>query len=326
MSRLLLIIPMSLIAYRADAVVRILMILSRVFLFFFLWSAVYRPGQVTGGLDLAQAITYSTLVALVAGDRGYPMETFSDRIRDGSIVYLFLRPLSPLRYFWGVQMGGIVFRFVLILLGAAIGIAVGVVGLPSSPEVLLLALVSLFLADLVFSVLMLLLELIAFWTTDIRGVRDLYLFAVALLTGALVPIWFFPEWAISLLAWTPFPSAASTPISLYIGRIPASDGLGALVVRAVWLVVLIAIAQQVISGASPALSRYGLGFLGHTTWAPNFKLFGAATLIYGTLVSSLMALALAAPLAIAMRPVWDVGRHGRRHVRAAERHRNVTIR
>jgi phosphate transport system permease protein len=54
----------------------------------------------------------------------------------------------------------------------------------------------------------------------------------------------------------------------------------------------------VISGASPALSRYGLGFLGHTTWAPNFKLFGAATLIYGTLVSSLMALALAAPLAI----------------------------
>jgi phosphate transport system permease protein len=66
------------------------------------------------------------------------------------------------------------------------------------------------------------------------------------------------------------------------------------------LVVLIAIAQQVISGASPALSRYGLGFLGHTTWAPNFKLFGAATLIYGTLVSSLMALALAAPLAIAI--------------------------
>jgi phosphate transport system permease protein len=66
------------------------------------------------------------------------------------------------------------------------------------------------------------------------------------------------------------------------------------------LVVIIAIAQQVISGASPAISRFGLGFLGHAAWAPNFKIFGAATLIYGTLVSSLLALLLAAPLAIAI--------------------------
>jgi ABC-2 type transport system permease protein len=240
MSRLLLIVPMSLISYRADAIVRILMIVSRVFLFFFLWSAVYRPGQVTGGLDLRQAITYSTLAALLAADRGYPTETFSDRIRDGTVVYLFLRPLSPVRYFWGVQLGGIAFRLVLILSGAAIGIAAGVVSLPSSPALLLVVLIGLFLADLLFSVLMLLLELVAFWTTDIRGVRDLFLFAVALLTGALVPIWFFPDWAVSLLAWTPFPSAASTPISLYIGRIPAADAGVALLIQAGWLVALTA--------------------------------------------------------------------------------------
>ncbi len=63
---------------------------------------------------------------------------------------------------------------------------------------------------------------------------------------------------------------------------------------------LVLIAQQVINGASPALSRYGIGFLGHTTWAPNFEQFGAAVFIFGTAVSSTMALLLATPLAIAI--------------------------
>jgi phosphate transport system permease protein len=60
------------------------------------------------------------------------------------------------------------------------------------------------------------------------------------------------------------------------------------------------IVYQLVSNARPAISRFGLGFLGHTTWAPAFNVEGAATLIYGTAVSSLMALALAGPLGIAI--------------------------
>jgi phosphate transport system permease protein len=63
---------------------------------------------------------------------------------------------------------------------------------------------------------------------------------------------------------------------------------------------LVGIAYQLISNAHPAISRFGLGFLAHTTWAPNFKVFGAAALIYGTVVSSAIALILAAPLGIAI--------------------------
>jgi phosphate transport system permease protein len=66
------------------------------------------------------------------------------------------------------------------------------------------------------------------------------------------------------------------------------------------VVVIVEIAYQVIHGASPAISRFGLGFLDRAAWAPNFKLFGAAALIFGTFVSSAMALLLAAPLGIAI--------------------------
>lgn len=63
---------------------------------------------------------------------------------------------------------------------------------------------------------------------------------------------------------------------------------------------LVEIVYQLISNASPAISHFGLGFLVHSEWNPHFGRMGAATLIYGTLVSSLMALLIAGPLGISI--------------------------
>jgi phosphate transport system permease protein len=60
------------------------------------------------------------------------------------------------------------------------------------------------------------------------------------------------------------------------------------------------VAYQIIDGASPAISKYGLGFVTDTTWQPNFEVFGAGSLLFGTVVSSFAALALGAPIAISI--------------------------
>jgi phosphate transport system permease protein len=64
--------------------------------------------------------------------------------------------------------------------------------------------------------------------------------------------------------------------------------------------VLAEIAYQVIDGARPAISHFGLHFLANPAWAPNFSNLGAATVLFGTAVSALIALVLATPLAIAI--------------------------
>jgi phosphate transport system permease protein len=66
------------------------------------------------------------------------------------------------------------------------------------------------------------------------------------------------------------------------------------------LAVIVWIAYQVTKEASPAISKFGLGFLTSQEWQPNFNVFGAGSLIYGTAVSSAMALILGAPIAIAI--------------------------
>jgi phosphate transport system permease protein len=66
------------------------------------------------------------------------------------------------------------------------------------------------------------------------------------------------------------------------------------------IVVIVLVAYQVVHGASPAISKFGLGFLTDTTWQPNFGVFGAGSLLFGTVVSSFFALLLGAPIAIAI--------------------------
>src|ERR1700733_15070502 len=64
--------------------------------------------------------------------------------------------------------------------------------------------------------------------------------------------------------------------------------------------VIAAIAYQLINGASQSMSQVGLGFLTHSEWKPNFNIFGAASLLYGTAVTSLGALVLAVPIGISI--------------------------
>ncbi len=66
------------------------------------------------------------------------------------------------------------------------------------------------------------------------------------------------------------------------------------------VVVLLLIAYEVVNGARPAIAKFGLGFLTDTTWQPNFKVFGAGSLLFGTLVTSFFALLLGGPIAISI--------------------------
>jgi phosphate transport system permease protein len=63
---------------------------------------------------------------------------------------------------------------------------------------------------------------------------------------------------------------------------------------------IVLVGYQIIHGASPAISKFGFGFVYETTWQPNFGEFGAGVLLFGTAVTSAFALLLGAPIAIAI--------------------------
>jgi phosphate transport system permease protein len=68
---------------------------------------------------------------------------------------------------------------------------------------------------------------------------------------------------------------------------------------AIGVVALLAgIALQVGQQALPAISKFGLSFLTTSRWSVNEGIFGALTQIYGTIITSLIALLIAVPVGI----------------------------
>ena len=60
------------------------------------------------------------------------------------------------------------------------------------------------------------------------------------------------------------------------------------------------IAYQVFSDAWPAIEQFGLSFVWTEAWDPVKDTYGALTFVYGTVVTSIIALLLATPLSIAI--------------------------
>jgi phosphate transport system permease protein len=80
---------------------------------------------------------------------------------------------------------------------------------------------------------------------------------------------------------------------------PLLRGLAGLA-AVVAIAALAGIVYEVIHLAWPAIQEFGLGFVTTNDWNPVTKRFGAAPFLYGTVVTSFIALLLAAPLSIAI--------------------------
>src|SRR6058998_1229483 len=77
------------------------------------------------------------------------------------------------------------------------------------------------------------------------------------------------------------------------------------------VVLVVLIGWQLWRGSTLAIQKFGFHFLTTSTWDPVAEQFGALPFIYGTLVSSLIALLIAVPLSIAtavylteLAPLW----------------------
>ena len=66
------------------------------------------------------------------------------------------------------------------------------------------------------------------------------------------------------------------------------------------VILLILITWKVLAGARLSIDTFGLGFLTETAWNPVTEVFGAGVYIFGTVITSIFALLIAAPIAIAI--------------------------
>ncbi|MFJ9152145.1 ABC transporter permease [Streptomyces sp. NPDC102270] len=207
-----------------------------------LWHGLYAHTGTTAGLTEGQAVTYAVLAVLASRlrelDQYAGRDTVLQHMHFGTIVYWYLRPLPPQRYHALRALGEQLYGFAWALGGYLVCLAAGVVDPPRSAAVAGVFALSLLLGQCVLYHVMLLLDQLCFWTVRNNAAMLILIFAQNLLSGVYAPLWFFPDWFITLSGFLPFQATLSVPLSIYIGRIPLSDAFEQLAIQAFWVVAL----------------------------------------------------------------------------------------
>ncbi|WP_329333255.1 ABC-2 family transporter protein [Streptomyces sp. NBC_00663] len=207
-----------------------------------LWHGLYANTGTTAGISRDQAVTYAVLAVLASRmrelDQFAGRDTVLQHMHFGTIVYWYLRPLPPQRYHALRACGEKLYGFAWALAGYVVCLAAGVVDPPRSAATAGVFVLSLLLGQLVLYYVLLVLDQLCFWTVRNNAAMLILIFAQNLLSGVYAPLWFFPDWFVTLSAFLPFQATLNVPLSLYIGRIPLADAGFQLAVQAAWVVAL----------------------------------------------------------------------------------------
>jgi ABC-2 type transport system permease protein len=248
-------------AYRARLVLTPLMLAVQIFLYYRLWLAVYANTTSVAGLNVRQVLTYATMALLVArirwSARGWTRDSLASRVREGTIIYLFLRPLSPRRYVGIRALGEMGYGGGWALAGYAVMLGSGAIDAPRSPGAAGVFVISLVLGQTILFLMSQCVELTVFWFGRNAGTAQLYYFAQDLLAGVFVPLWFLPGWLFTAARYLPFGSAINVPLSLYVGRIPLRDARGQIAIQLAWCAVLFLLNKEIWRRASRRVQVQG---------------------------------------------------------------------
>jgi ABC-2 type transport system permease protein len=214
----------------------------QIFLTWCLWMALYQSVPSSGGLDRTQAVTYAVLATLYGRlrgpDRYLAQDTVAQHVREGSILYWYLRPVTPRRYHWLRAVGDHAYGLAWAVFAYLACRVFGLVEPPASAAAAGLFLLTLALGQAVLYYLLALVDVACFWTLNNFGVLAIIRLAQNLFAGAIVPLWFFPGWFQTVSSWLPFESSLHVPLSLYIGRIAPADAGRYVLLQLVWIVLL----------------------------------------------------------------------------------------
>ena len=89
------------------------------------------------------------------------------------------------------------------------------------------------------SAITVLLNVSLMWTVAGEGISQLVFSLVLVLSGMVVPLPLFPDWAQGLLRALPFSGLADTPFRLYTGHLPPAEVVPVIAHQVLWTVALV---------------------------------------------------------------------------------------
>jgi ABC-2 type transport system permease protein len=238
----------TLLQYRAAAIAGFATQLFWGFIRVMIFEAFYRSSTAPQPMSFPQVVTYVWLGQAMLGLFPSAESDVRSMMRSGTVAYEMLRPLDLYSLWYSrtvaTRVAPTLLRAVPLLL--LTGLFFGLQAPPSWASAAGWVVTTLAAVLLACAVSMLL-TISLLWTISGDGISRLAPSVIYVLSGMLVPLPLYPDWAQSLLKLLPFGGLIDLPFRVYVGHIPPEQ-LGAVLAHQVaWTLALVLLGRGLLA-------------------------------------------------------------------------------
>jgi ABC-2 type transport system permease protein len=232
----------DMIAYKLDIFIWSALLLISLAVYYFFWNAVftYSGQQAIGGFSFYELVNYYALTLIVAAITSTNVDAeLARRVLDGKLSVYLTRPLSFFmqRLYENIGERGMAFLG-QILPVTIVAVVFFHLRITSSVNFILFAITAV-LAFILLFVFTFFLGISSFWLTKYSGIRMLRSGLIWFLSGAVVPMTFFPANIQKIFSYLPFQYTSYSPVQIFLGKYNLMTSLQVVLVQVVWIAALL---------------------------------------------------------------------------------------
>ena len=206
----------------------------------YFWRALYKGQGSVNGVDTDSMLIYVIISSALSVLLITNVERrIGQSVEKGTVATDMIKPISLFGMFFAEDIGSIialVFQNMLpILIIGSLMIKVPVMADIRDLPLFVISVIESFLINWLIAALF---GMTAFTAVNINALIQVKKHLIRLLSGSIIPIWFFPESVAKVLYALPFVYIYQLPLSIYIGRGTRTEYLTQMRIQFLWLVIL----------------------------------------------------------------------------------------
>jgi ABC-2 type transport system permease protein len=209
--------------FRLSAIVMVIGNLLYLIVVYFLWKAIYASAgtDIVNGMTFADTLIYLVLATALYGFMEmYAVWEIGRAIQSGKIVLDLLKPIEYRSYLFWSYSGSFVVNFFSTFLPTFIAVCLVTHGAVPLGFNLIYVALSVVMAVIINYSIDFMVGTICLFTESIWGINIMKQVVVLLLSGATIPLAFFPDNLRTVVHFLPFQSIYNAPLSLLLHANP----------------------------------------------------------------------------------------------------------
>lgn len=209
----------------------------------FFWRALFGSQTFTNGITADSMMTYTVMSSVLSVLFMTGVERrIQQSVEKGSIAIDLMRPVNVFGVFLAEDIGSLTALMIqnllpILLIGSLFIKVPKIVSASAIPQFALSLAMSMAINWLFAAIF----GMWAFTAISMDALFQVKKHLVRLLSGSIIPIWFFPKWLSNILNVLPFVYIYQLPLDIYIGSATKEEISSRMVIQFGWLLALLAL-------------------------------------------------------------------------------------